>query len=73
MIDSIILDKKMIMPCAAYLQGEYGIDGLYVGVPVKLGSKGIEEIVEIELTPKEKELLQKSADAVKELVAVMGI
>lgn len=73
MIDSIILDKKMVMPCAAYLQGEYGIDGLYVGVPVKLGSKGIEEIVEIELTPKEKELLQKSADAVKELVAVMGI
>jgi malate dehydrogenase len=73
MIDSIILDKKMIMPCAAYLQGEYGIEGLYVGVPVKLGSKGIEEVVEIELTPKEKELLQKSADAVKELVAVMGI
>ena len=73
MIDSIILDKKMIMPCAAYLQGEYGIEGLYVGVPVKLGAKGIEEVVEIELTPKEKELLQKSADAVKELVAVMGI
>jgi len=73
MIDSIILDKKMIMPCAAYLQGEYGIEGLYVGVPAKLGSKGIEEVVEIELTPKEKELLQKSADAVKELVAVMGI
>jgi malate dehydrogenase len=73
MIDSIILDKKMIMPCAAYLQGEYGIEGLYVGVPAKLGAKGIEEVVEIELTPKEKELLQKSADAVKELVAVMGI
>ncbi len=73
MIDSIILDKKMIMPCAAYLQGEYGIEGLYVGVPAKLGSKGIEEVVEIELTPKEKELLQKSADAVKELVVVMGI
>lgn len=73
MIDSIILDKKMVMPCAAYLQGEYGIEGLYVGVPAKLGAKGIEEIVEIELTPKEKELLQKSADAVKELVAVMGI
>lgn len=73
MIDSIILDKKMIMPCAAYLQGEYGIEGLYVGVPAKLGAKGIEEVVEIELTPKEKELLQKSADAVKELVGVMGI
>src|SRR5579884_4031140 len=73
MIDSIILDKKMIMPCAAYLQGEYGIKGLYVGVPVKLGAKGIEQVIEIELTPKEKELLQKSADAVKELVGVMGI
>ncbi len=73
MIDSIILDKKMIMPCAAYLQGEYGIEGLYVGVPVKLGAKGIEQVIEIELTPKEKELLQKSADAVKELVGVMGI
>jgi malate dehydrogenase len=73
MIDSIILDKQMIMPCAAYLQGEYGIEGLYVGVPVKLGAKGIEQVIEIELTPKEKELLQKSVDAVKELVGVMGI
>lgn len=73
MIDSIILDKKMIMPCAAYLQGEYGIQGLFVGVPVKLGARGIEQIIEIELNPKEKELLQKSADAVKELVSVMGI
>ena len=73
MIDSIILDKQMIMPCAAYLQGEYGIEGLFVGVPVKLGAKGIEQVIEIELNPKEKELLQKSADAVKELVGVMGI
>jgi malate dehydrogenase len=73
MVDSIILDKKMIMPCAAYLQGEYGIQGLFVGVPVKLGSAGIEQIIEIELNPKEKELLHKSADAVKELVSVMGI
>jgi malate dehydrogenase len=73
MIDSIILDKKMIVPSAAYLQGEYGVDGLFVGVPVKLGSAGIEQIIEIELNAKEKELLQKSADAVKELVAVMGI
>jgi malate dehydrogenase len=73
MVDSIILDKKMIMPCAAYLQGEYDIEGLFVGVPVKLGAKGIEQVIEIELNPKEKELLQKSADAVKELVAVMGI
>jgi malate dehydrogenase len=73
MIDSILLDKKMIMPCAVYLQGEYGIDGLFVGVPAKLGAKGLEEIVEIELTDSERALLQQSANAVKELVEVMGI
>jgi malate dehydrogenase len=73
MVDAILLDKKMIMPCAAYLQGEYGIRGLFVGVPVKLGAKGLEEIVEIELTEGERSLLQQSANAVKELVEVMGI
>jgi malate dehydrogenase len=73
MVDSIFLDKKMIMPCAVYLQGEYGINGLFVGVPAKLGAKGSEEIVEIELTDGERALLQQSANAVKELVEVMGI
>jgi malate dehydrogenase len=73
MVDSILLDKKMIMPCAVYLQGEYGIDGLFVGVPAKLGAQGLEQIVEIELTEDERALLQKSANAVKELVEVMGI
>ncbi len=73
MVDSILLDKKMIMPCAVYLQGEYGIDGLFVGVPVKLGAQGLEQIVEIELTQDEQSLLQKSAHAVKELVDVMGM
>ena len=73
MVDSILLDKNMIMPCAVYLQGEYGIDGLFVGVPVKLGAQGLEQIVEIELTQDEQSLLQKSAHAVKELVDVMGI
>ena len=73
MVDSIVLDKKMIMPCAAYLQGEYDIKNLYVGVPIKLGAKGMEQIIEVELTENERALLQKSADAVKELVAVMGI
>jgi len=73
MVDSILLDKKMIMPCAVYLQGEYGIDGLFVGVPAKLGAQGLEQIVEIELTEDERLLLQKSANAVKELVEVMGI
>jgi malate dehydrogenase len=73
MVDSILFDKKMVMPCAVYLQGEYGIRDLFVGVPVKLGAKGVEQIVEIQLTDQEQALLQKSADAVKELVEVMGI
>ena len=73
MVDSILLDKKMIMPCTVYLQGEYGIDNLFVGVPVKLGAQGVEQIVEIELDQNERALLQKSADAVKELIDVMGI
>nr|BBH94623.1 malate dehydrogenase [Thermogemmatispora argillosa] len=73
MIDSIVLDKKMIMPCSAYLQGEYGIHNLFVGVPVKLGANGVEQIIELELTEEERALLQKSAAAVQELVKVMGI
>jgi malate dehydrogenase len=73
MVDAILLDKKMIMPCAVYLQGEYGIHNLFVGVPTKLGAQGVEQVVEIELNADEKALLQKSADAVQELVHVMGI
>jgi len=73
MVEAILKDKKKILPCAAYLEGEYGIKGLYVGVPVKLGSKGIEKIIEIKLTPDEQAALNKSADAVKELVAVIGV
>src|SRR4051794_25874175 len=71
MVDSIVLDQKRVLPCAALCQGEYGVDDLFVGVPVKLGSEGIEEIVEIELEDDEKEQLQKSAGAVKELVSAM--
>src|SRR6266567_4362578 len=73
MVDSILLDKKMIMPCAVYLQGEYGIQNLFVGAPAQLGARGLEKVIEVELTPNERELLQKSAHAVKELVEVMGI
>jgi malate dehydrogenase len=73
MVDSILLDKKMIMPCAVYLQGEYGIKDLYVGVPAKLGAKGLEQVIEVELTESERALLRKSADAVSELIKVMGI
>ena len=60
MVEAIIKDKRKILPCAAYLQGEYGINGLYVGVPVKLGAGGIQQIVEIKLTPEEKAGLDKS-------------
>src|SRR5438477_3465136 len=67
MVDSILLDKKMIMPCAVYLQGEYGMRDLFVGVPVKLGSRGIEQIIEIKLTSEERAALEKSGSAVKEL------
>ena len=73
MVDSILLDKKMILPCAIYLQGEYDIRNLFVGVPAQLGAKGLEQVIEVELTADEQTLLQKSADAVKELVQVMGI
>lgn len=73
MVEAILKDKKKILPCAAYLEGEYGISGLYVGVPVKLGERGMEEIIQIKLTPEEQAALNKSADAVKELVAVIGV
>ncbi len=73
MVEAILKDKKKIVPCAAYLEGEYGIHGLFVGVPVKLGERGIEKIIEIKLTAEEQAALNKSADAVKELVAVIGV
>jgi malate dehydrogenase len=73
MVEAILKDKKKILPCAVYLQGEYGIEGLYVGVPCKLGSRGLEQIIEIKLTPEEDAALKKSADAVKELCAVIGV
>ena len=73
MVEAILKDKKKILPCAAYLEGEYGVHGLYVGVPVKLGWAGIEQIIEIKLTSAEQAALDKSAEAVKELVAVIGV
>src|SRR5207245_8765932 len=71
MIDAIFNDRKKILPCAAYLEGEYGINGLFVGVPVKLGARGIEQIIEIELTPEEQVDVQQSAAHVRELVDVL--
>ena len=73
MIDAIFKDRKRILPCAAYLEGEYGIHGVFVGVPVKLGARGIEQIVEIKLTPEEQAALEKSAAAVRELTGIIGV
>jgi malate dehydrogenase len=71
MVDAIMLDEKRVLACTAYLEGEYGIDGLYMGVPVKLGAGGIEEVVELELSEEEQTLLNESADAVREVVGVL--
>ena len=71
MVDAVMLNEKRVLPCTAYLDGEYGIDGLYMGVPVKLGADGIEEVIELELTDDEQAALQDSADAVREVVGVL--
>ena len=71
MVDSIVLDEKRVLPCTAYLEGEYGIEGLYMGVPVKIGGGGVEEIVELDLTDQEKSWLEESAAAVREVVGVL--
>src|SRR2546423_6195267 len=73
MVEIILKDKKKIVPCSVFLQGEYGIDGLFVGVPVKLGARGVEEIIQIKLTAEEDAALRKSAGAVKELVDVIKV
>jgi malate dehydrogenase len=73
MVEAILKDKRKILPCAAYLQGEYGIDGYFIGVPCKLGAAGLEKILEIKLTPEEDAALKRSAAAVKELCSVIGV
>jgi malate dehydrogenase len=72
MVDSILLDEKRVLPCTAFLEGEYGIDGLYMGVPVKLGSTGIEHIYEVDLDDAEQEAMKASADAVRDVVSVLS-
>jgi len=69
MVEAILKDKKQILPCAAYLEGEYGLNGIYFGVPVKLGRSGVEQIIEIELTPDEQAALNRSADAVRRTIS----
>jgi len=71
MVDSIVLDEKRVLPCTAYLEGEYGIEGLYMGVPVKLGSSGIEQIIELDLSDDEQSALKASSEAVREVVGVL--
>ncbi|MBC63391.1 MAG: malate dehydrogenase [Chloroflexi bacterium] len=71
MVESILLDKKEILPCAAFLQGEYGINNLYAGVPIKLGASGVEEIIQVDLTEEESIALKNSADSVQELIEIM--
>ncbi len=71
MAESILKDKKKVLPCSTYLEGEYGIDGLFVGVPVKLGADGVEKIYEVRLTDDERAMLKKSADSVQEMVDVL--
>jgi malate dehydrogenase len=71
MVDALVLDEKRVLPCTALLEGEYGIDGLYMGVPVKLGSGGIEEVVELDLSEQERGWLRESGDAVREVVGVL--
>ena len=71
MVDAVMLDQKRVLPCTAHLQGEYGIEDLYMGVPVKLGAGGIEEIVELDLGPEERAALEESAEAVREVVGVL--
>ena len=72
MVEAVLLDKKEVLPCTTYLEGEYGIDGLFMGVPVKLGAGGVEEVIEFDLTADEKSALDYSANAVRELVEVMA-
>jgi malate dehydrogenase len=73
MVDAVLLDRKRILPCAVYLEGEYGINDIYMGVPVKLGNGGVEKIIEIKLTDEERAMLEKSANSVREVSRLTGL
>jgi malate dehydrogenase len=72
MVEAILLDRKRVLPCAVLLKGEFGVDGLFVGVPIVIGRAGLERVFEIDLTTEERDAFQRSADAVKELVEVLA-
>ena len=72
MVSAVLLDEHRVLPCTAYLEGEYGVDGLYMGVPVKLGAGGVEEVVELKLSGDERRAFEASAAAVREVVGVLG-
>jgi malate dehydrogenase len=71
MVEAIVRDEKRVLPCAAWLEGEYGMTGIFLGVPCKLGRQGLERIIEVELSGDERAALEKSADAVRELMAAL--
>src|SRR3989441_9995482 len=73
MVEAIVLDKKRVLPCAAWLQGEYGLSGMYCGVPCKLGRRGLEQIIEVKLSPEERAALKQSAEAVKETMGAVSL
>jgi malate dehydrogenase len=73
MVEAVLLDRKRILPCAAYLEGEYGLNGVYMGVPVKLGAKGVEQVIEIRLTDEERAMFERSAASVREVIKVTGL
>jgi malate dehydrogenase len=73
MVESVLKDEKKILPCAAYLQGEYGMTDVYLGVPVKLGRHGIEQVIEVELAAEEKSALARSAESVRELFRILTV
>jgi malate dehydrogenase len=73
MVESVLLDRKRVLPCSVYLEGEFGVEGIFMGVPVKLGARGIEQIIEIKLTDEEREMFERSAASVREVTKVTGL
>jgi len=73
MVESVLLDRKRVLPCSVYLEGEFGVSGIFMGVPVKLGARGVEQIIEIKLTDEERDMFERSAESVREVTKVTGL